>query len=399
MVNMTKEKVLIVGGGFAGVKAALELCDDNRFEITLLSDNDSFRYYPTLYHAATGGKRANAIIPLATFFADKPVTIAKGLATTLDRKAKTLTTDKGDIFEYDTLVLGLGVVTNYFGIPGLAEFSYGIKSGEQVERLKAHLHQQLIDDRKPDLSYVIVGGGPTGIELAGALPQYLKKLMKAHGIRHRAIHIDLVEAAPRLLPRSPRDVSRMISRRLKRLGVRLHVGKVVQGQTADGLMVSGKPIQSHTVIWTAGVTNNPFFSENKFVIMPRGKVATDIYLQAEDNIFVLGDNANTPWSGLAQTAVHDGKFLAENLKRRADGKNFKSYTVKEPWSVIPAGGRWAFASRGHFRTYGILGWGLREAADLIAFHDYEPWQQASKQWMTEFGEEESCRVCQAAIAE
>ena len=90
--------------------------------------------------------------------------------------------------------------------------------------------------------------------------------------------------------------------------------------------------------------NNPFFTANGFVVTNRGKVATDIYLQAEENIFVLGDNANTPYSGMAQTAVHDGAYLAENLKRRADGKNFKSYTAKEPWSVIPVGGKWASAT-------------------------------------------------------
>jgi NADH dehydrogenase len=318
---MKKEKVLIVGGGFAGVKTALELADDNRFAVTLLTENTDFRYYPTLFHAATGGKRANATIPLSRMFNDTPVHIRSGHATTLDRKAKTITTAQGEAIEYDTLVLALGVVTNYFGIPGLEEFSYGIKSIEQVERFKEHLHKQLIDDRKPDLNYVIVGGGPTGVELAGALPQYLRTIMAAHGIRQRNVHIDLVESAPRLLARGPRDTSRMVQRRLRRLGVRLHLGKVVQGETADSLTVSGKPIQSHTVIWTAGVTNNPFFSENHFVLMNRGKVATDVYLQAEENIFVLGDNANTPYSGLAQTAVRDGAFMAANLKRRASGRS------------------------------------------------------------------------------
>jgi NADH dehydrogenase len=396
---MKKEKVLIVGGGFAGVKAALELANDNRFEITLLSDSNHFRYYPTLYHAATGGRRANAIIPYGRLFEGKPVDVVHGKAITVDRRAKIVTTEQGGSYEYDTLILALGVVTNYFNIPGLQEYSYGIKSIEEVEKFKAHLHQQLIDERKPDLNYVVVGGGPTGIELAGVLPSYMKQLMKAHGIRGRSIHVDLVESSPRLLPRSPRDVSRLLQRRLRRLGVRLHLGKVVQGQTADALTVSGKPIQSHTVVWTAGVTNNPFFATNNFVLMPRGKVATDIYLQAEDNVFVLGDNANTPYSGMAQTAVVDAVFVADNLKRRADGKNYKSYVAKEPWSVIPAGERWAAATRGGFRVYGIGGWLLREAADLVAFHDYEPWQEASKQWMTEFGREETCKICLAAIAE
>jgi len=390
---MAKEKVLVVGGGFAGIKAVLELSEDDRFNITLLSDRDDFRYYPTLYHTATGGKRANSSITLQSLFEDKNVHFIKGTAATLDRKAKIVKTTAGQAYQYDTLVLCLGVVTNYFGIQGLQEFSYSIKSSDEAERFKRHLHQQLIDDHKPDLNYVIVGAGPTGIELAGALPTYLHRLMKTHGIHDRAVHIDLIEAAPRLLPRLPRDTSRMVQRQLKRLGIRLYLNQAVQGESADALTVNGKPITSHTVVWTAGVTNHPFFKDNSFVLTNRGKVATDVYLQAEEDIFVLGDNANTPFSGMAQTALHDGKFVAENLKRRASGKDFTSYRVKRPITVIPAGDKWAAVIWGKLRMYGWLGYALREAADFIGFHDLEPWQDAYKQWLTEFGTEDLCPVC------
>lgn len=393
---MAKERVLIVGGGFGGVKAALGVAGDDRFDVTLLSDQTNFRYYPTLYHTATGGRRANSTIPLAHLFADKPITLMQGTAATLDRKAKTITTVDNQVIEFDTLILALGVVTNFFGIQGLQEYSFGIKSIEEATRLKAHLHQQLIDERKPDLNYVIVGAGPTGIELAGALPHYLKKLMKNHDIKERrAVHIDLIEAAPRLLPRMPMDTSRMVKRRLKRLGIKLYVGQAVQGETADELTVNGKPIRSHTVIWTAGVTNHPFFKENNFVLTNRGKVAVDIYLQAEEGIYVIGDNANTPYSGMAQTALHDGAYVAQNLKRKAKGKEPKSYWVKRPITVIPAGEHWAAVLWGKVRLYGWLGWTLREAGDLVGFHDYEPWPQATEQWLTEFGSEESCPVCMA----
>src|SRR5438270_5151364 len=118
-----KEHVLIVGGGFAGVKTALELADDHRFSVSLLSESGELRYYPTLYHTATGGKRANSSIPFQTIFANKPVRLLQGTAVTLDRKAKALTTTDGQVYEYDTLILGLGVVTNYFGIAGLSEYS------------------------------------------------------------------------------------------------------------------------------------------------------------------------------------------------------------------------------------------------------------------------------------
>jgi len=388
-----KQQILIVGGGFGGVKTALELADDERFEVTLLTDSTEMRYYPTLYHTATGGKRANSSIPLSTIFAGKTVHISQGVATTIDRKAKTVTTESGETHQYDTLVLGLGVVTNYFGIEGLKEYSYSIKTQEEVARFKAHLHQQLVDDRRPDLNYVIIGAGPTGIELAGALPDYLRRIIEHHNLPARKIHIDLIEAAPRLLPRLPKDTSRAVKRQLKRLGITLYLKSIVQGETADELTVNGKPIRSHTVIWTAGVTNHPFFAANQFVMTNRGKVAVDVYLQAEDNIFIIGDNANTPYSGLAQTALHDGAFVAQNLRRRADGKDFKSYTVKKPITVIPAGPRWAAVNWGKVRMYGWIGYALREAADLAGFHDLEPWPKAAKQWFTEFDTQDDCIVC------
>jgi NADH dehydrogenase len=397
-ISMAKQKVLIVGGGFGGVKAALELAGDPRFDVALISDSDELRYYPTLYHTATGGRRANSSIPYSAIFEGKKLEIITGTATTLNRQAKTVQLDSGHAYEYDALIIGLGVVTNYFGIPGLDQYSYSIKTQNEVARFKKHLHKQMADDKQPDLHYVIVGAGPTGIELAGALPGYLKHIMKNHGISDRKVHIDLVEALPRLLPRLPKKVSRAVRRRLTKLGIRLYLGKAVQGETADELTVSGKPIRSHTVIWTAGVTNHPFFKANNFTMMGRGKVGVDTYLQAEENIFVIGDNANTPYSGLAQTAIHDGDFVAHNLKRRAAGKKMKSYIAHEPITVIPAGPRWATVIWGRFNFNGKIGWLLREAGDLVGFHDLEPWPKAAKQFVTEFELDDDCEICAAASA-
>jgi NADH dehydrogenase len=396
---MNKEKILIVGGGFGGVKAALGLVDDARFEVTLLSDFDELRYYPTLYHTATGGVKASSSIPLAGIFADKPIKLVQGTAVSLDRKAKTVTTSDNLTLPYDSVILSLGVVTNYFGIQGMQEYAYSIKSQTEVARFKAHLHKQLADDHHPDMHYVIIGAGPTGIELAGALPGYLKHIMKNHGVTNKRVHIDLIEASPRLLPRLPKETSRIVARRLKRLGVKLYVGSAVQAASANDLTVNGKPIRSHTVVWTAGVTNHPFFKDNGFVLMGRGKVAVDTYLQTEPDIFVIGDNANTPYSGLAQTAITDGEFVAKNLRRRAAGKNFKSYDAKPVITVIPAGPHWAAVLWGKVSIHGRLGYLLREAADVVGFLDLEPWPKAAKQFMTLYNQEDACEVCTAASAQ
>jgi NADH dehydrogenase len=217
--------------------------------------------------------------------------------------------------------------------------------------------------------------------------------MANHGVKHKAIHIDLIEAAERVLPRMPRDTSRQVTRRLRRVGVKLYTGKTVEGVAGDQLTVSGKPIRSHTVIWTAGVTNHPFFKDNDFQMTPRGKVSTDMCLQADDNIYVIGDNANTPYSGMAQTALHDGAYVADSLIRKADGNDPPDYKVKKPVTVIPVGEHWAAVLWGKLRLYGWIGWLLHEFADLVAFADYEPWWKAGQQWLSGFQEEETCKVC------
>src|SRR5688572_18281578 len=104
--------------------------------------------------------------------------------------------------------------------------------------------------------------------------------MKKHGIKDRKVHIDLVEAAPRLMPRMPHAVSRAFAKRLRKLGIKLYLHKTVQAETADALMVNGKPIRSHTVIWTAGIANNPFFKDNGFMLEQNGKVQVDTQLRA-----------------------------------------------------------------------------------------------------------------------
>ncbi len=391
---MSKQKIVICGGGFGGVKAALVLADDSRFDITLISDHSDFRYYPTLFRTATGGKRMISSIPLSEVFADKNVRVIIGELKSIDRELKSVSTSGGKNFEYHSLILGLGVQTNFFGISGLKEFSYGIKTLDDAEELKQHLHQQLIDEKKLDLNYVVIGGGPTGIELAGALPHYLKRISKQHGIRKRDVHVCLVEASPRLLPRMPKDISISVKRRLRKQGVKLYLKSSVQAESADELMVNGKPIRSHTVIWTAGVANHPLFGAQGFQLSKKGKVRVDQYLQAEPSIYVIGDNADTPYNGLAQTALYDGKFVAENLIRQMNRADGVPYHAKKPIYVFPAGENWAAVLWGKFRLYGRLGWMLRKAADLRAYHDYEPWQMASRRWIAEAEYEDNCPTCE-----
>ncbi len=391
---MRKTNILIVGGGFGGVKTALELCQTPNFRVTLLSNKRNFEHYPTLYRTATGGRRAISSIPLSDIFGGKDVAITYGTAKKLDRQEKFVKTSAGEKLSYDIVVFALGVVTNYFGISGLKEYSYGIKSLSDAEELKRHLHKQLVTEGKPDLNYVVVGGGPTGIELAGALPYYLKQTIKKHGLKNRKVHVDLVEGAPRLMPRMSVASSRAFAKRLRKLGVKLYLGKPVQGETSDALMVGGKPIRSHTVIWTAGMANNPFFANNNFAVTPNGKVQVDQHLQSSPGVFVIGDNANTKYSGMAQTALYDAIFVANNIKRsNLEHKEPKNYKPKRPVAVTPAGPYWAVVSWGKIEFYGWLGWVMRRGADWLSYKDISPWWKATELLLASEDQEDACTTC------
>lgn len=391
--RVAKRKILIVGGGFAGIKAAIELSDRTDLNLTLISERSDFFYFPTLYHTATGGNGDESAIELAEIFADRPVQLVQARAKSVDRDAKILTCDDGSTFEYDDLILALGVVTNYFGIPGLQEYTYGIKTLVDAERFKRHLHAQLIAEHKPDLHYVIVGGGPTGIELAGNLGAYMKDIMEKHDIRRGKAHIDLVEAGPRLMPRLPKKIGRSISRRLRSLGVKLYLDSRVEGATAEELTVSGKPIRSHTIVWTAGVANSPFYSENNFELSPRGKVIVDEFFRAGKNIYVIGDNAETEHSGMAQTALYDGEFVAHNIACEQDNQPKLAYRPKKPIYITPVGPRWASVLWGNLAFNGWLGYMLRNLADLRGFLEIQRPFEAAEQWANEFEREDLCPIC------
>jgi NADH:ubiquinone reductase (H+-translocating) len=393
VMTNNKTKVLILGGGFGGIKAALELADDDNFEVTLVSNETDFRYYPTLYHTATGGRMTASSIPLDEIFKSKNVSVKKATAKTLDRQAKTIKTAANEVLPFDKLVVALGVVTNYFGIKGLKEYSYGIKSQAEAKELRNHIHKLLLDEGKPDQNYVVIGGGPTGVELVGALPAYIHHIMKMHGIKNRKLHIDLVEAAPRLMPRMPKDYSKAVAKRLRKLGISLYLSHAVQAETADELKAGDHSFNSHTVVWTAGVTINPFFDKNKFRFGEHGKVQVDKYLQAEQDIYIVGDNADTAFSGMAQTALHDGKFVADNLKRLSSAKQPKKYRSKRPVYITPVGPEWAAVLWNRVHFYGLMGWLLRGAADFMGYRDYEPWWNAGTHWIAEYEDEPDCPIC------
>lgn len=379
-------QITIVGGGFGGVKAALTLAKKKNAHITLISDKPDFQYYPALYGTATGHSHLQSWISLGEIFAGHDnIEVIIDSVTKLDKVKKTIKTASGTTHEYKKLILALGSVTTYFGIPGLNDFAYGIKSHDEISRLKQHLLEEFSKPNGADKDFLIIGAGPTGVELASALGTYLKHLKNRYRQPGPRITISIIEAAPRVLPRMSEKASALVAARLKKLGVHVELNKKVEAETADSLIVSGKPIKSHTVIWTSGVTNNPFFAANaqQFELSKNSKVVVDAYLRADKDIYVIGDNAFTQWSGLAQTALHDGIFAAKHILGSK-----KKYKAKLPPVVVPIGENWAIFEYRKIRFGGWAGSMIRSAADFVGYSDILPFGQALGVWRAQKIKEE-----------
>ncbi len=369
--------VTIVGGGFGGVKAALELSKESSNRITLISDKTDFQYYPALFATATGHSHRESWVPLIDIFKDRSnVKLVHDGIRTIDTSARLLTGDNGK-YHYEDAILALGSVTTYFGIEGLDTYAFGIKSQEEIRRLQEHLWDEMSDGSDDEKNYVIIGAGPTGVELAGALGEYLRTLRTHFGIRKKRLRISLIEAAPRVLPRLSQASSDRALLQLKKLGINVETNKKVERQTADSLIVNGKPLMTQTVIWTSGVTNAPFYQANadQFTLNERGKVKVDMFLRSHDHLYVIGDNADTPYAGLAQTALHDAIFVSKHLM---GAKN--AYKAIQPPCVVPIGHNWALFEWGGLRFGGLPGAFMREAADIIGYRDVLPIGWAFKAW-------------------
>lgn len=396
---MSKHHVLIIGGGFGGAKAALELANRKDIAVTLVNDTRHLRYYPLLYEYVVGGDRSESFFSLPDMLAKTGVKLIVGKATKLDKQAKKITMEDGKELSYDTLILALGSVTNYFHINGLEESAFAVKSLHEGKALRKHLHQELMDNGKPEVHYVVVGAGPTGVELSAALAEYLKNIIPHHHIPTSDWHVDLVEAADRVLPRLPEDVSAKVAERLKSLGIHLHLGATVAGATPDELQLEGQTLKTKTIIWTAGVAPNPFYAANadQFTFNEKKRLVVDEYLSIGNDIFVIGDNAPTQFSGMAQTALSDAVFVAENIKRAVAQKPLEKYVAKEPIYATPVGSNWAAVQWGKRRFYGWTGWWLRRAADLVGYRDLLPELTAWTLWLGAGRKSEECPVCRKEI--
>ncbi len=400
---MLRKHVVIIGGGWGGMALARHLrkIPKNKIRISLISDDQNFRYSPGLYRVATGHREKEAVIPITDLTAKiDSLEFIKARATHINRSKKIVNIEGGQEIHYDYLVISVGAVTNFFDIPGLKERSFGIKTPREIHKFRAHLHQTLIDDKKPDKNYVVVGGGPTGVELSAALASYIKKVTKRHGLPASKINIELVQAGSRLIPQSQPKASKLVLTRLRKLGVKVHLNAKVEGESEDSLRYNNRSIPTRTVIWTAGTTNNALFKahRNHFPLSPSGRVIVDERLRVDAYTYVIGDNAETLFSGLAFTAVQNAKYVASDIKKRLYGQlKTPYYRPLQPLTAIPVGARWAVFQRKNIVISGFLGGVLRSFADLVGYIDIAGFGMGLKLWLGSSHKEEKCYICQTAI--
>mgnify|MGYP002838977131 CR=1 FL=1 len=372
---------VIVGAGFGGIKTALELSKKHIGNITLISDEDYFLHHATLYSTATGKDVAESVIPLNAIFAEHPnVTIVKDRITHLDSKRKLVRSDTKE-YSYDKLVLAMGSVTTFFGIQGMEEHAYGIKTVEEVRKFHDHIHQEVVE-KKLDKEFFVIGAGPTGIELAGALNEYLKVIKKVYRLKNTGSKVTLVEAAPQIVPRMSKTAAAKVSKALKKQGIKVLTNHKVGALDGDAITIDGKQHPTTTAVWTSGVANNPFFKTNadQFNLAPNGRVNVNPYLEALPDVYVIGDNNTVKFGGMAWPALYQGKHVAKNIAREATKRPQIAFRPHSVPTGLPVGEHWGYVEWHGVYLAGKSGATVRRWMELYGYCQLVPYRVALPVW-------------------
>ncbi len=404
---MEQKHIVIVGGGFAGISCALQLAKKNlpHAKIRLISEKPHFEYHAALYRLVTGSSPLEVCVPLREIFAGKNIEVIEDRIVGIDKTAQKISGISGSSYHYNELVLALGSETNFFGIPGLKEYSHGMKSITEALRLKQHITETLLTckidftnkvEQICDAHFVVIGGGATGVEMAGQLIVYARELATQYGVDPSLVSVELIEGASKILPALPKKFTDRIEHHLRGLGVNIFLNRSIEREECEQVFMKDMQIKARTVIWTAGVKANSAYETWGFAIDKRGRVEVDEHLIAigEKNIFIAGDGAATKYSGWAQTALYDGMYIAKLIiLKYQDKKMTLSYAPAPAVNAIPAGPTWAGVLWGPFRFYGRVGWWIRRFADFQIFFAILPFNKAWKAWRHCSSICDSCSIC------
>ena len=340
-------KVVIVGGGFGGLRAAQHLRSD-LVDVTLVDRRNYHLFQPLLYQVATGSLSAGEIAsPLrGVLSAQKNTRVLLGTVVEVDPESKHVTLQDGAVLEYDSLIVAAGSQTSYFGHNEWQDWAPGLKSIEEATTIRhkilyAFEVAERISDpeqRRAWLTFVIVGAGPTGVELAGAIAEIARQTLRNdfRSIHPEEAEIILLDGAPRVLMTFPEDLAEKATRSLGRLGVRVKCGEMVQHVDKDGLTIASNgqadTIAAKTVIWAGGISASPLgkiLATRTKAESDKGgriKVIPNLTIQNYPDVYVIGDLASAAdehgktLPGLAQVAMQGGAYAAKAILRRIKGQ-------------------------------------------------------------------------------
>ncbi len=368
-------QVVIVGGGFAGLDAARRL-RHVRCEVTIVDRHNHHVFQPLLYQVATAALSPGDIASPIRWILRKQQRLRVLLANVqrVDPNARTIILDRGDPVPYDFLIVCAGVTHSYFGHDDWSRIAPGLKTlddalamrrrmllaFEEAELEKSPARQRFL------LTFVIIGGGPTGVELAGALAEIARHALRQEfdAVDPASARIILVEAGPSILPAFPESLRESANRSLERLGVEVRTGTPVTSVAEGAVQIGDERVEAHTIMWAAGVAAETISRDLGPNLDRAGRVIVnpDLSVPGRPEIFVAGDMASfshqtgKPLPGVAQVAKQEGARAAANVARLIAGQPTAPFHYIDPGNMATIGRNSAIADFGFLRVSGYLGW-------------------------------------------
>jgi NADH dehydrogenase len=373
---MALHHVVIVGAGFGGLAAAQELAGA-AVRITIIDQRNHHLFQPLLYQVATAALATSEIAwPIRHLVRKRQeITTLLGVVTGVDAQSRTVTLQDGAVVTFDTLILATGARHAYFGHDEWEPFAPGLKTLEDATSIRRRVLLSLERaERESDperraalLTYVIVGGGPTGVEMAGAIVElvYQNLVGEFRRIDTRQARVLLIEAGPRILPSFAPDLSAYAHRALERLGVEVQLGSAVTDCNSNGVVVGGRSIAASVILWAAGVRASPAAIWLGAPADNAGRVKVEADLSAPGNadIFVIGDTATVnvwngkPAPGIAPAAKQQGVHVARTIKRRLAGDSQpRAFRYMHAGDLATIGKRSAVIDFGWCKLRGWIAW-------------------------------------------
>lgn len=368
MATATRPRVVILGAGFGGLRAAKALA--GKADVTVVDRHNFQTFLPLLYQVSTAGLAADHVVhPVRGALRDTGVQFRMGSPISVDHKNKTVKLDSSELLEFDHLIVALGSSTADFGVPGVTEHGLGMKSVHEAISIRTEVLRRFEDlcrfEDDTRLSIVVVGGGPTGVEMAGALAE-LKRGPLKNDLAHAADHMDiyLIEAGPRILPMFSEKLSARAESDLHKLGVFVKTNTAVREIKPRHIIVkNGEPIPAEVTIWAAGVKGEPTAGLLNLPIVGT-RIDTDENLEVNHypNIWAIGDINGTKGADgrflpmVAPVALQQGKWVAKQILRKVAGKPLVPFKYLDKGSMATIGRHKAIVEFRGLRLTGPLAW-------------------------------------------